>query len=1195
MPYDLFISYAHQGDNTSREAVAALVAMLHAELEADFRRRFNRDLEIFFDKEDIQDFDHWQVRCHRALRDSRFFIACLSRTYLRSDACRWEWEEWCGHELEHGLVGQGAASLWFVKLEDLDAPEDAELLRRWKGDLLQRFHIQCYEWRHDDRDNFLNAAARSELQQLTEHVAQRLRLLTLDRARRGNLPWPNANFVGRETELANLRAALLEASERSLVGIHGVGGMGKTALAQAFAYKEADAFPGGCWLLRCEGRDQLLTVFRTLVTELEIELTDEEKLDDARAVRRVFDVLRARGQALFLLDNVDHPALLAQEQIKLLADQLWARAIYTTRLAPDDFSKTGATIRPLDLDRLPENQAVDLIRRYQPEQAFASPEHEAAAREIVRELSGLTLAVETAAVYLGQGDLRVAEPQYAVDVRNYLNKLREDLKAGGSEGVISQLREVTTTLRPTLARLDAPTRTVLQIASLLAPDGVALPWVRTIAGQSHPELSTDAATGQSDTWTQLIRGLIGMRLFHPTAEPRVMTIHRILQRALEVELSEGREQLQAQLDEHVLGRNAALEKKTNWREEQWELEPLGTLAELWADSRHSGAAWLLRQAGGHWYRLAEWSRAEPLARRALAIDEAKFGTVDPNVATYLNNLAVLLRETNRLAEAELLMRRALAIGEQFVGANHPNVATELSNLAQLLQYTNRVAEAEPLMRRALAIDEAKFGADHPNVATQLNNLAQLLQDTNRLMEAEPLMRRVLAIDEARFGADHPKVARDLNNLAELLQATNRLAEAELLMRRALAINEASFGVDHFNIAGDLNNLAQLLQLRKANNWLLEAESLQRRALDILKKSLGTNHPQVAACLNNLAHLLQATNRLAEAEPLMQRALAIDEASFGANHPAVARDLNNLASLYCVTNRLTAAEPLMRRALAIDEAAFGSDHPNVAGSLNNLAHLLQATNQLVAAEPLRRRALSIWEKSLVQYHPDTLTGRTNLANLLDAMGKKEEAQALNRTNLDVQERTLGFDHPDTLRGWNNLSYIQRKDGRADLAEPTDRRLAEATARIMGATHPLSVHRKNNLVLSLILLDKLPEARIVLHQNWHLKAEPFANTIPRIAFLREVIALLEPLSDTPFLGQIKTFLTSPELPVSGDVAVPWDIVYFIEFLKPKLGVHNGEFLTALVAALNDRTRLSALDQFPEWRNQPAVPLETPWPDV
>lgn len=166
------------------------------------------------------------------------------------------------------------------------------------------------------------------------------------------------------------------------------------------------AHQGGCWLLRGEGRDRLLSVLRTLVTELEIELTDEEKLDDARAVRRVFDVLRARGPALFLLDNVDCPALLAQEQMQLLADQPWGRVLYTTRLAPDDLTQAGARIRPLDLDRLPENQAIDLIRRYQPGQAFASPEHEAAAREIVRDLSGLTLAVETSAVYLGQCDSR---------------------------------------------------------------------------------------------------------------------------------------------------------------------------------------------------------------------------------------------------------------------------------------------------------------------------------------------------------------------------------------------------------------------------------------------------------------------------------------------------------------------------------------------------------------------------------------------------------------------------------------------------------------------------------------------------------------------------------------------------------------------------------------------------------------------
>ncbi len=54
----------------------------------------------------------------------------------------------------------------------------------------------------------------------------------------------------------------------------------------------------------------------------------------------------------------------------------------------------------------------------------------------------------------------------------------------------------------------------------------------------------------------------------------------------------------------------------------------------------------------------------------------------------------------------------------------------------------------------------------------------------------------------------------------------------------------------------------------------------------------------------------------------------------------------------------------------------------------------------------------------------------------------------------------------------------------------------------------------------------------------------------ALLRHLIALLESQPDTPFLGQIKTLLTGPELPVASDVAVPWDIAYFIEHLRAQL---------------------------------------------
>jgi hypothetical protein len=78
------------------------------------------------------------------------------------------------------------------------------------------------------------------------------------------------------------------------------------------------------------------------------------------------------------------------------------------------------------------------------------------------------------------------------------------------------------------------------------------------------------------------------------------------------------------------------------------------------------------------------------------------------------------------------MRQALAIDQASFGLDHPNVAIRLNNLALLLQATNRLAEAEPLMRRALAIFEDSLGDDHPQTKIVAGNLAALLE----AMEAE---------------------------------------------------------------------------------------------------------------------------------------------------------------------------------------------------------------------------------------------------------------------------------------------------------------------------------------------------------------------------------------------------------------------------------------------------------------------------
>ncbi len=211
-----------------------------------------------------------------------------------------------------------------------------------------------------------------------------------------------------------------------------------------------------------------------------------------------------------------------------------------------------------------------------------------------------------------------------------------------------------------------------------------------------------------------------------------------------------------------------------------------------------------------------WPIWTPLAPHvAAATGHADAAGLTGPTSRLMNVLAVYLSTRCQFPEAEPLLRRALAIDEASYDPDHPNVAIRLNNLASLLQATNRRGEAEPLMRRALAIDEASYGPDHPDAARDLNNLAQLLQATNRRGEAEPLMRRALAIDEASYGPDHPDAARDLNNLAQLLQATNRLGEAEPLSRRCLEILlgfTRSTGREHPHLRAAIENYRGLLQV-----------------------------------------------------------------------------------------------------------------------------------------------------------------------------------------------------------------------------------------------------------------------------------------------------------------------------------------------------------------------------------------------
>lgn len=997
MPYDLFISYAHNDNRRGQ------VGELCDAITADFHKFAGRDLRVFFDKQDIPSMADWERRIAQGLRESRLFLAVLSPNYFASAYCRREWEEYVRYEAMRQCLGEGVAPIYFVELPGLDSRGVEQSIAGWVEELRKRQWCDLRPW-HDAGNRALEDAHVAErLQSLQGEIKERLR--RADRAQQSptNIYRHNPQFVGRVRELTLLREALNERGSVGVVGhkmqaaagaaaVYGLGGMGKTELALAYAHAFAWDYPGGRLLARCEGLDNFDLVLRQLAEPLHIVFTEEEQNDARRAGERILAELRRRDRSLLLLDNVTHPELLGPDVLMRLPPQGHVHVVATTRLGPAQLGGSPHDHTFVAVDELPVDDALALIRAHQPDGRFDNADEDAAARELVKLLAGFTLAVETAAIYLGRHAAPMAIASYTQRLRRALLAESEASAVDPAVAVRHKEKLLERTLAITFETLSDEQLHFLTLAALLPADQVALPWLRAVASERFTLLKPDTRVDADTAWQQLADSILSLRLVQPSADLPIVRMHRLVQEILKSRAGASATALEQALIAHIIWRAKLVSDGWAQHEYRWEIAPLSACASQWMNQRSGEGAWLANEVARPLKELGSFPEAERLYRLAIAATSSVFGENHPNLASCLDGLAQLLCATNRWAEAEPMMRRALAIDESFFGPNDPKVAFRLNSLALMLKDTNRLTEAEPLMRRALTISESRLGASHPAVAQPLDSLALLLMDTNRPREAEPLMRRALAIQEAFRGPEHPEVAVRVNNLASLLQITNRPTEAEPLRRRALVIWEKNFGEGHPQVAAGLHNLAHLL---KDSERFSEAEPLMRRALAIVERSLGEDHPSVAMALENLAQLLQATNRLGEAESLMRRALAIDEKSYGPDHPNVAVGLNNLAHLLNATNRQDEAEPLMRRALTIDEKSYGPEHPNVAVRLHNLASLLKDTNRLSEAEPLMRRALTVFEKSLGPDHPDVVNALNNLAQLLMAAHRALEAEPFMR--------------------------------------------------------------------------------------------------------------------------------------------------------------------------------------------------------
>ena len=294
-------------------------------------------------------------------------------------------------QLFHRKVGNddiGAFAEWDFVLplfEDVD-PKAARLIRT----VLKKTIAAAVKRRYESAEGLIN-----DLEQAIEASRWHPFLIS-------NVPY-NAYFQGRVEELKMVAAAF--DAGKHMVFLHGVGGIGKTTLAKAYAEKYAARYDTVLFK-RYRADHQSM---QAVLDEIEIQNFHGDSAEHMRQLRRLLD-----KHALLIIDNYD-VALDETEGLEALFS-LRADILVTTRTDFSEILQQNAMI--IDVDQLPEEELLNLFFHF----GHITPQSSSAAdaKEIIERVAGHTMAVELVARQIAASGMTLAEMKTALNEQGLL-------------------------------------------------------------------------------------------------------------------------------------------------------------------------------------------------------------------------------------------------------------------------------------------------------------------------------------------------------------------------------------------------------------------------------------------------------------------------------------------------------------------------------------------------------------------------------------------------------------------------------------------------------------------------------------------------------------------------------------------------------------------------------------------------------